>query len=175
MQIKRRCGHCDRRSPFVVTFIWTLSIKCYKNVSCGSRVVTCIWTNITKLLRTCPQFSSLTCQKVWTYMDVSNGIRTTDPHIISIHGFVDIMELSFPALALILSICPRTGNWVAVCIVYCSLSLRNDDRPVTFLQAISPTETVADFSGARNGFWKKTKNNYHIESCSPDLNRLQTS
>jgi hypothetical protein len=115
--------------------------------------------NITKLIRTCPQFSSLTCQKVWIYMDVSNGIRTTDPHIISVHGFVDILELSFPALAVILSICPRTGNWVAVCIVCCSLSSRNDDRPVTFLQAISPTETVEHFSGAKNGFWKKTKNN----------------
>jgi len=85
-------------------------------------------------------------------MDVSNGIRTTDPHMISIHGFVDILEISFPALAVILPICPRTGNWVAVRIVYCSLSLRNDDRPVTFLQAISPIETVEDFSGGRNGF-----------------------
>ena len=87
-----------------------------------------------------------------TYMDVSNGIRTTDPHMISKHGFVDILEPSFPALAAILSIFPRTGNWVAVYIVYCSLSLRNDDRPVTFLQAISPIETDEDFSGARNGF-----------------------
>jgi hypothetical protein len=92
-------------------------------------------------------------------MDVSNGILTTDPQIISIHGFVDILELSSLALTVILSICPRTGNWVAVCIVYCfSTFTSNDDRPVTFIQAISPIETVEDLSVARNGFRKKTKN-----------------
>jgi len=102
-------------------------------------------------------------------MDVSNGIRTTDPHMISIHGFVDILELSFPALAVILSIFPRTGNWVAVCIVYCSLSLRNDDRPVTFLRAISPIENVKDFS---ERLLKEKKISDHIESLSPRLNRV---
>ena len=99
----------------VVTIISSVCIRFNKNVLSGPRFAACIQMNITKLIRAFSQFSSLTCQEVWTYMDVSYGIRTTDPHMTSIHGFVDFLELSFPAFAVILSICPRTGNWAAVC------------------------------------------------------------
>ena len=51
-------------------------------------------------------------------------------------------------------------------------SLRNDDRPVTFLQAISPIETVEDFSGPEKASERKQKISDHIESLSPRLNRV---
>jgi hypothetical protein len=128
--------------------------------------------NITKLTRTCPQFSPLTCQEVWTYMGVSNGIQTTDPHMISIHGFVDILELSFPALAVILSICPRTDNWVAVCIVYCSLSLRTMIGQSRSFKRQAPLKLSRIFQGPETASEIKQKLTDHIESYSPRLDRV---
>jgi hypothetical protein len=165
----RSRGHCDRRSPCVVTFISTLRTKFYKNASTGSRVV-----------------DMYTHEHYEVNTHLSPVLVTNLAESMDIHGRLKRDSNYWPTYSFHIWLCRYSGTIVssARCNLVnlptyrqlcCRLSSIVLYRYATMIgqsrsfKRYAPLKLLRIFQEPEAASERKQKITDHIESCSPDL------